>query len=214
MRSSRTLARTRRLILYAGLALIPSTLLAPGASAGTLVASAPDCEAETLTRPFLPWLDPAQYKLAPDGGFEAGAAGWALEGGAEVVAGNESYYVRDAGDSQALSLPGGSSATSPTTCVGLEHPTLRVFARNTGSPLSSLRVTVHFEDAAGNEQELAIGQLTAGSSWNPSVQMVIVANLLPLLPGEQTPVAFEFTPHGSAGEWRIDDVYVDPMRRS
>ena len=214
MCSSSTLARIRRLVLYAGLALIPSTLLAPAANAGPLVATAQDCEAETLTQPFLPWLDPAHYKLAPDGGFEAGAAGWALEGGAEVVAGNEPYYVHDAGDSQALSLPAGSSATSPTTCVGLEHPTLRVFARNTGSPLSSLQVDVLFEDAGGDVHELTIGRLGANSSWKPSVQMVIVANLLPLLPDDYTPVAFEFTPLGSAGEWRIDDVYVDPMRRS
>ena len=41
--------------------------------------------------------------------------------------------------------------------------------------------------------------------------MLVVANLLPLLPGEHTPVAFRFTALG--GDWSIDDVYVDPYSR-
>ena len=48
-----------------------------------------------------------------------------------------------------LKLPSGSSAKSAAMCVGIEHPTLRLFARNTGSPLSALKVEVHFEDCAG-----------------------------------------------------------------
>jgi hypothetical protein len=40
----------------------------------------------------------------------------------------------------------------------------------------------------------------------------VVANLLPLLPGAHTPVAFRFTPQ-LGGEWAIDDVYVDPFQR-
>jgi hypothetical protein len=99
-------------------------------------------------------------------------------------------------------------------CVGLEHPTLRFFARNTGSPLSVLGVEVKFEDAAGSVHSLPIGTVAAGGSWQPTAPMVIGVNLLPLLPGEYTPVAFEFTPYGFGGNWRIDDVYVDPYRRS
>ena len=37
-------------------------------------------------------------------------------------------------------------------------------------------------------------------------------SLLPLLPGDRTPVAFQFTP--LLGDWQIDDVYVDPRRFS
>ncbi len=119
------------------------------------------------------------------------------------------------GDSQSLKLPSGSSAKSATMCVGIEHPTLRLFARNTGSPLSALKVEVHFEDALGNARSLPIGLVAAGSSWQPTQPMLIGVNLLALLlPGEQTPVAFEFTPVGFGGNWRIDDVYVDPYRRS
>lgn len=184
------------------------------AQAGPLVASAPDCDGQVLTQPFLPWADPMQYTLAPNGGFEQGASAWSLSGNAQVVSGNESFYVRDARDSKSLELPAGSSATSATMCVGIEHPTLRIFARNSGSPLSALRVRVHFEDATGAVHTAPIGLLTAGGGWQPSVVMPLAVNLLPLLPGERTPVAFEFTPQGVGGEWRIDDVYVDPYRRS
>ena len=41
--------------------------------------------------------------------------------------------------------------------------------------------------------------------------MLVIANLLPLLPGETTPVAFRFTAQGA--DWSIDDVYVDPYAK-
>ena len=211
---SNTPRKLRTRILFLALPVAATFAIVPSAQAGPLVASAPDCDAQELSQPFAPWLDPAQYTLAPDGGFEEGGASWDLDGGAEVVHGNEPYYVRNAGDSNSLRLSSGSSATSSAMCVGIEHPTLRFFARNTGSPLSSLRVNVHFEDALGEMHSLPIGVVRANGSWQPTVPMVLGVNLLPLLPGERTPVAFEFTVQGSGGNWRIDDVYVDPYRRS
>jgi hypothetical protein len=41
--------------------------------------------------------------------------------------------------------------------------------------------------------------------------MLIVANLLPLLPGDLTPIRLKFT--SLLGDFRIDDVYVDPRVR-
>jgi hypothetical protein len=49
-----------------------------------------------------------------------------------------------------------------------------------------------------------------GSKWTPTLPLPVIANLLPLLPGDLTPVRFRFTPVG--GAWQIDDVYVDPYR--
>ena len=207
--------KTRTRTVLATAPLIAAWLaFAPTAQASPLVATAESCDAQELSQPFMPWADPAHYTLAPDGGFEDHGKTWSLEGGAEVVSGNESYYVRDAGDKRSLKLPGGSSATSAAMCVGIEHPTLRLFARNTGSPLSTLKVEVHYVDGFGETQSAPIGLVTAGGSWQPTLPMAIGVNLLPLLPGERTPVAFEFTPKGFGGEWRIDDVYVDPYRRS
>lgn len=204
----------RNRILALALPVAATFLVAPSAQAGLILESAEDCDAQELSQPFMPWADPANYTLAPDGGFEDGGSSWSLDDGAAVVSGNESFYVRDAGDSRSLKLPSGSSAKSAAMCVGIEHPTLRLFARNTGSPLSALKVKVHFKTASGYAQSLPIGIVTAGNNWRPTQPIAIGVNLLALIPGEYTPVAFEFTPIGSGGNWRIDDVYVDPYRRS
>ena len=202
----------RSVVLIVAMTAALIALLAQSASAGVLVSSAGDCDDPGLEQPFTPWLDPANYVLAGDGTFENDASGWQLDG-ASVVSGNEPYFVHGSGESHSLRLPAGSSATSPVSCVGLEHPTLRHFAsRQGGSLLSSLKVEVLYEDALGATRSLAIGNVLSGSGFGPTAQMPIVANLLPLLPGERTPVSFRFTPQGS-GAWRIDDVYVDPWKR-
>jgi hypothetical protein len=184
----------------------------PAANAGILVSSATSCDEQTFEQPFLPWADVANYVLAPNGTFESGTSGWTLSGGASVVSGNESFYVHAPGESSSLSLPAGSSATSGSMCVGIEHPTLRIFASKANALTSTLKTEVLFEDATGSVHALTIGVLSASSSWQPSVVMPIVVNLLPLLPDERTAVAFRFTVQG-AGVWRVDDVYVDPYRR-
>jgi hypothetical protein len=182
---------------------------APAAHAGPLVASARDCPSLAMERPFLPWADPMSYVLQPGGSFESQPAGWEL-GSASVVAGNEPWRVHGQGESSSLSIPTGGSVTTSTMCVGLDHPTLRFFARSSRF-LSSLTVQVLFEDAGGTVRALPIG-LAVGGGWSPTAPMPVVANLLPLLPGELTPVRFRFTPQGPA-DWQIDDVYVDPRRQ-
>jgi hypothetical protein len=193
--------------------LVSLVFAAPAANAGVLVSSATSCDEQTYEQPFLRWADVANYVLAPNGTFESGADGWTLSNGASVVSGDEPFDVHGAGEYKALSLPAGSSATSGSMCVGIEHPTLRVFAHNTGAASSTLKIEVLFEDANGEVHALPIGALNASSSFQPSVVMPIVVNLLPLLPDERTAVAFRFSPEGSDGTWRIDDVYVDPYRR-
>jgi hypothetical protein len=192
------------------LGALPIAVFAPTASAGVLVQSATNCPQQALERPFLRWLDPASYVLVPQGTLES-STGWTLSG-ASRVNGNEPFFVHGAGETSSLSLPAGSSATTPTQCVGLGHPTLRLFARNNGSILSLLKVEVLFEDNLGLVHSLPIGALAGGSAWAPTLPMPVIANLLPLLPGDLTPVRFRFTPVGLGAAWQIDDVYVDPFR--
>ncbi len=199
----------RRRATTAFIAILASLLLPAGAHAGVLVKASPPCEGQALERPFLRWLDPASYTLAPDGAFSGGAEGWDRRGAA-VVADNEPYRVHGDRATAALDLPRGSSATSPPVCVGLEHPTVRLFARNTGSVLGVLRVEVRFEDAVGAVHTLPIGVVAGIGGWQPSLPLPVIANLLPLLPGQHTAVAFRFTPVGVGSAWRIDDFYVDP----
>jgi hypothetical protein len=210
---------SRRLKLRIGstasIALAALSLGAASANAGALVRSASDCDAQPLGTPFAPWMDYASYTPLSGGDFEAGASGWALSGGAGVAAGNETYRVAGANHTSSLSVPAGGSATSPTICVGIEHPTMRFFAkRNSGGllGLSTMRVDVLFESTLGIVNSLPIGVVLPSSDWQPTLPMTILASLLPLLPGQHTPVAFRFTPL-LGGDWSVDDVYVDPYNR-
>jgi hypothetical protein len=202
-----------RLGSTAAIALAALTMSATSASAGILVDAAPDCDEQSLSTPFTPWLDFANYTPLGGGDFESGAAGWTLNGGAAVAAGNEPYYVAGPGASS-LSVPAGASATSPVICVGLEHPTIRFFAKhNSGGllGLGSLRVDVLFENNLGIVNTLPIGTVGAGG-WQPTLPMTVIANLLPLLSGDHTAVAFRFTSQ-LGGSFSIDDIQVDPYQR-
>jgi hypothetical protein len=201
---------TRRIITPLVLASALFVLGAGSAHASLLVASGEGCNDYSSSQVFLPWADVANYTLAPGANFEKAASSWDLSG-ASVVGGNEPFNVGGANDHSSLAIADGGVATSPAMCVGLQNPTIRVFTKRTsGSTLSSLRVEALFEDAYGNTQSLTIGTLGGSGAWTLSPQMVIVANLLPLL-DNGTPVAFRFTANG--GSFQIDDAYVDPWSR-
>jgi hypothetical protein len=201
----------RRGLLAALTAAAATMALAAPANAGVLTMSATNCADGALTQPFKPWSDSAYYKEVKGGSFEGGATGWTLRGGARVVAGNEPWKVRNARDTASLLLPAGSSATSAPSCVGLAEPTMRFFAKKNRGLLSTLAVTVWVKTSLGLELPVPIGVVLGNGTWKPSPRLLIVANLLPLFPGDRTPVAFTFTP--LLGDWQIDDVYVDPRMR-
>jgi hypothetical protein len=203
----------RRASLAAVAAVAAVGALAAPASAGILTASATNCDDGEITQPFAAWGDQAHYKAVKGGSFETLAAGWTLSGKAKVVAGNEPWKVGGAGHSNSLVLPAGSNAISPVACVGLGEPTLRFFAKKNRAALlgiSTLAVSVYVKTSLGLTVPVPIGVVLGNGQWQPTAPMLIVANLLPLIPGDQTPVAFQFTP--VLGDWQIDDVYVDPLR--
>jgi hypothetical protein len=203
----------RRGLLAATAAVAVATAFAAPASAGILTAPATDCGDETLTQPFASFGDRADYKLVRNASFETGTAGWTLTRGARVVGGNEPWKVGGSGHGKSLVLPAGSTAISPASCVGLAEPTLRFFAKKNRAPLlgvSTLAVSVYVKTSLGLVVPVPVGVVLGNGQWKPTPPMLIVANLLPLLPGDRTPVAFQFTP--ILGDWQIDDVYVDPMR--
>ena len=202
-----------RRALIAAAAIVASLALAAPANAGILTASVKDCGDETLSKPFAQFGDQANYKFVKNGGFEEAAAGWTLMGKAKVVSGNEPWKVAGSSHGKSLVLPAGSSAISPVSCVGLAEPTMRFFAKKNKAPLlgiSTLAVSVYVKTSLGLVVPLPIGVILGNGQWKPTPPLLIVANLLPLLPGDRTPVAFQFTP--VLGEWQIDDVYVDPYR--
>ena len=187
------------------LAVVPAS-----ASADGLSVALNGCPAQTIEHPFARWLDNANYILAPGGTFEGSLAGWKLTGGAKVVAGSEPFAAHGPGEKLALSLPSGSTATTPQVCVGVLDPTMRYFAANDGGLLSLMSVSILYYPPGGGVLTLPLGANIGGKNWAPSLPTLVTANLLGVLNGGKAMVAFRFMPIGLGAKWRIDDVYVDP----
>jgi hypothetical protein len=178
-----------------------------------MAGSARACSYSGAEQVFSDWGDQRSYVLGPDGGFEAGGSGWSLKSGAQVVAGNESYYLNDAADSSSLSLPAGSSAASPPVCMAIDTPSFRLMARNTGDPSSRLRVEAVYS-LLGLVRTKVVSSLTAGPSWAPTQSISTVLGLSTIV-GTVIPSAIQIriTPLDAKGAWQIDDVYIDPFCR-
>jgi hypothetical protein len=200
----------RRVVLAAITAVAMTGAIAAPANAGILTAPAKDCGDESLSQPFAGFGDQARYKLVQGGSFEGSLQDWTLMGGAKVVSGNEPWKVGGASHGKSMVLPAGSSVITPPACVGLNEPTLRFFAKTNSGLLTTLAVSVYVKTSLGLVVPVPVGVVLANGQWKATPKMLIVANLLPLLPGDRTPVAFQFTP--LLGSWQIDDVYVDPMK--
>jgi hypothetical protein len=159
------------------------------------------CNIATLSQPFLPWLDPSSYELAPGGDFES--AGWSLAGGAQRVPGSEPFAATGTLGSWSLDLPAGASAESPATCVDAAYPTIRFFTEGTGL----LEVNVVY----GNVTLPAGVDLVVGG-WAPSPVMLTESALVALASDGSAQVSIQL--NALAGDVRVDDVFVDPWNRS
>ena len=181
------------LVLAAALALPAST-----ARADLLDSTA--CETPTLHQPFLPWADLAWYELSPRGDFEQ--PGWALNGGAQRVPGSEPYAATGKVGNWSLTLPAGSSARSPLTCVDARYPTVRFFIAGTGSVAVSV---VH------GDITIPAGVAVAGSAWHPSPVTLTTSPIVATASGGSARVSVRLT--GLSGNPRVDDVFIDPWNR-
>lgn len=185
-----------------------AALAVPAASAAGSVGSAsllPSCGVTTY--PFSRWGDPDAYCAFPNLGFENGSGSWTLTGNAAVVSGNEPWHVSGAG-THALRLGPGATALSSRLPVSLLDPWVRFFARSTGAN-GPLRVQVIFHGLLGNLTGLLnVGALSPGSyaDWSPT-QRVLSALALPL---GTTSAQIQLTSLATAGDWRVDDTYLDP----
>ena len=140
-----------------GLGTLAATVAAMGSTAAAANAALGVACPTPTSQPFATWGDMSSYALAPDGGLENGAAGWTLTGGAKVVSGNESFAVSGPGG-HSLSLPAGSSATTPPMCIGLVSTKMQTFISNSGSAASRLHVQVIYGGGVGS----LVGGLGAG----------------------------------------------------
>ena len=158
------------------------------------------CNTSPLSQPFAPWSDPAWYELAPAGDFES--PGWTLDGGAELVPGSEPYAATGTLGASSVSLPAGSSAQSPLTCVDAAYPTVRFFIAGDGIVAASL-----VEGGLAIPAGVAVGS----GDWTPTPVMLTTAPLLGLLSGGTAQVSLRIT--AITGDPKVDDVFIDPWNR-
>lgn len=158
------------------------------------------CTPTATSQPFAPWGDSSSYELVPGGDFETGA--WSLHGGAARVPGSEPYAATGTLGSSSLSLPAGSSAVSPATCVDASYPTTRFFLAGSGV----VAVSVVYDGLA-----IPAGVAIAPGDWQPTPAMLTESPLLGLLSGGTAHVSLELT--GVLGNPQVDDVFIDPWNR-
>jgi hypothetical protein len=184
-----------------------------GRAATTSILPGSSCGWPAEKQVFLPWLDAGSYFLAQGASMEGSLNGWSLAGGAGGVSGNEPWHVGAASDSRSLALPSGSSAQTPTTCVTVLSPSVRFFAVNTGSASSTLRVDLLYVNTFGKSALTTVARLSGNKQWTVSPIVLFLTNVAvrSALDGS-TPVSFRFVPEGTGSGWRIDDLYVDPLK--
>jgi hypothetical protein len=190
--------------------LIAAALLVPSANAGLITGlTGIGLCTGTAVHPFTAWSDNAGYGLAPNGGFESGAASWTLSPGASVVAGNESFHANGAADSHALALAQGATATSGPVCLGgLTRATMRFFVASGSASPATVHVRVQLRGLLGSVLGLLDGgTVTAGQAWSPT----------PVLNALQLPIgtsSVQLQLSSTSGTVLLDDVYLDPWLTS
>ena len=166
------------------------------------------CGYTQFQQPFTAWGDDSSYVLAPGGSFE-GTNSWRLSGGAQVVSGNDPFYLNSRYDSRSLLLPAGSSVSSPAICLSLLDPTLRFVGKSSDG--SGVHVDVYTSALLGLVKLPISMNVPLGTSWNASNQQsILLQNLLSLTNLGGANIVLRFSPIGSATV-QLDDVYVDPM---
>lgn len=207
-----TSRRMRRWSVGAAAALCAAVVPAATAEAALIETGA--CDGAELSQPFARWGDDAFYKLAPGGDFE-GAHGWRLTGSARVVAGSEPYAATGSLGARSLSIPAGSSATSPATCVNFDYPTFRFFSKSSGGLLGLVplvKVDILYGEGLAKILPLPTGLALPSSRWIANTRQLTLAAVGATLAGGEAPVAIRIT--SLLGTWSVDDVFVDPVRRS
>lgn len=158
------------------------------------------------TTAFAQWGDSRSYYFTADGGFESGGVGWTFAGGAQVVAGNEPFYLHSPTDDSSLLLPSGASATSPALCFGVLDPGLR-FLAVAPSGSGTLHVQLVARGLLGVLAVIDGGTIQVGSTWAPTEVFSTLGSQLDVPLGTKT---IQVVLTSSGGDVQVDDLYIDP----
>jgi hypothetical protein len=175
-------------------------VLVPAASARADLIDLSACNLSPLSQPFVPWLDPSNYELAPGGDFETSS--WQLSDGAHLVGGSDPFAATGTVGDSSLALPAGASAESPATCVDAAYPTIRMFTSGTGL----VAVSVVYGGVT-----IPAGVAVSVGGWQPSLPALTESALAGLASDGSAQVSIKLT--SLLGNVRVDDVFVDPWNR-
>jgi hypothetical protein len=174
------------------------------------------CTAPDLSNPLVAFKDSRDYFVAPAGDFEdPSLPGWQLTGGAGVISGGSAHAVLGGSQAGSLSLPPGSSATSPEMCVDLNYPTFRFFAAQLDPDTDSELVVdvIYPALASHNVREAKKLRLKAKDGWRLSDAVKLEPQRLGKRPGwRRVALRFRVEPGHRSSAYRIDDILVDPRR--
>ena len=164
-----------------------------------------NCPDPLIEQPFAAYGDPRDFVLAPGGAFSHTGGGWSLRGDADI-------------DDGMLKLPEDGSATSPAMCVDLDYPVarFRYDVRGRDDDDAEIRVEVRYPDGADDDWQRVAqfdgdeGQYIGGG-WRLSRDVPMRPELGGNQPGWRH---VQIRLRSKDERFRIDDVYVDPKRRS
>ena len=180
----------------------------------TSAESSKTCSSPLIQNPFARFGDRRNYVMAPDGSFEGAVlSGWQLSGGAKRVTEADPVDLGANDGAGMLSLPAKASAISPTMCVDFHYPTFRLLSKALSK--GEFKIEITYPDVSQpvwEELKKFDGQqfTNAGSGWRLTDDIDMKIDLGGKTAGFRR-VAFRFT--ALSGNWRIDDLYVDPSRR-
>jgi hypothetical protein len=187
-------------------------VLAETVHPATTAAGDATCTAPALSNPLTAFKDNRDYFLAPGGDFEdPQLLGWQLDGGAALTDGGSPQ----AATGVSLSLPSGSSATTPEMCVDLNYPTFRFFAAQLSADTDSqLAIDVIYPALAkDNVRQAKEFRLKAKDGWKLSDDIKLEPQRLGKQSGwRKVAIRFRVNPGNKAASYRVDDVLIDPRR--
>jgi hypothetical protein len=174
------------------------------------------CSAPKLFNPLTAFKDERDYFVAPAGDFEDPTLpGWQLEGGANLTDGGSTHAVVGDAQSFSLSLPPGSSATSPEMCVDLNYPTFRFFAAQLEQDTDAQLVVdvIYPALAKDNVREAKKFRLKSKDGWELSDDIKLEPQRLGKQSGwRKIALRFRVKPGKKPASYKVDDVLIDPRR--
>jgi hypothetical protein len=179
--------------------------------------TAQTCTAPQVISAFASLGDPRDYVLAPGGDFEQKSLdGWQVTKDTQQDGDKSNLVIAQAqrdDNKHSLRIRANGSAVSPAMCVDLHYPTLRFMAKPEQAK-GELKVQVAYPDS-DNPVFQDAGTIVAGKkAWSATADLPVYPERGGAAPGMRR-VALRFVSVAGAtgaGDWKIDDLYVDPKR--